>query len=225
MNETAMNTPVHRRRAFYTGAAAGVGALLVGFWVAPSLAVVIGANAFFTVYLGMALAAFPRLTPDYLKRNADSADEPVGIIFTVTFAAVVVAVISLFILINQQDSPDPLSLGLTLAAVPLGWFTIHTMAALHYAHLYWQPETTAEGKSTTHRGNARQGLEFPQTKNPYGWDFLYFSYTVGATAQTSDVEVTNTAMRMVCIVHSVFSFFFNTVLVAAAVNVAVSLGN
>ncbi len=66
---------------------------------------------------------------------------------------------------------------------------------------------------------------FRKPKNPYGWDFLYFSYTVGATAQTSDVEVTNTAMRMVCIVHSVFSFFFNTVLVAAAVNVAVSLGN
>ncbi len=44
------------------------------------------------------------------------------------------------------------------------------------------------------------------------------------TAQTSDVEITTSAMRQVNILHAVVSFFFNTVLVAAAVNLAVSLG-
>ena len=220
-----MKTPLHRRRAFYIAAGAGIAAFLFCFWSVPDLAVVIGANVFFAVYLVLSLAGFPKLTPDYLRKNADSADEPVSIIFLVTLATVAVSVVSLFILINRQASPDPLAFGLTLASVPLGWFTIHTMAALHYAHLYWQPETTAEQKSAAHRKNARQGLEFPGTKKPGGWDFLYFSYTVGATAQTSDVQVTNVAMRMVCIVHSVISFFFNTVLVAAAVNVVVSLGN
>lgn len=219
-----MTTPLHRRGAFYIAACAGIIALLIGFWLARDLAVVIGANVFFSFYLVLSLIGFPKLTPEYLKKNADSADEPVSIIFLVTLATVVVAVVSLFILINRQGSFHPLAFGLTLAAVPLGWFTIHTMTALHYAHLYWQPETTSEEKAA-HRGNARQGLEFPGTKNPTGLDFLYFSYTVGATAQTSDVEVTNTAMRMVCVIHSVISFFFNTVLVAAAVNVAVSLGN
>jgi uncharacterized membrane protein len=43
------------------------------------------------------------------------------------------------------------------------------------------------------------------------------------TAQTSDVAVTKTRMRKLNLLHSVVSFFFNTVLVAAAVNVAVSL--
>lgn len=220
-----MTTPLHRRRAFYIAAGAGVASLLLAFWLARDLAVVIGANMFFITYLTLSLIGFPKLTPEYLKKNADSADEPVSIIFLVTLATVAVAIVSLFILINRQGSFHPLAFSLTLAAVPLGWFTIHTMAALHYAHLYWQPETTAEEEAAPHRGNARQGLEFPGTKSPTGLDFLYFSYTVGATAQTSDVEVTNTAMRMVCVFHSVISFFFNTVLVAAAVNAAVSLGN
>jgi uncharacterized membrane protein len=222
---TDVKTPLHRRRAFYVAAAAGIAALLLAFWLVRDLAVVIGANIFFLFYLTLALASFSKLTPDYLKRNADKADEPVSIIFLVTLTTVAVAVASLFILINRQGSPDPLAFWLTLASVPLGWLTIHTMTALHYAHLYWQPETTAEEGSTAHRKYAREGLEFPATKNPGGWDFLYFSYTVGTTAQTSDVEVTNTAMRMVCVIHSVISFFFNTVLVAAAVNIVVSLGS
>ncbi len=219
-----MKTPLHRRRAFYIAAAAGIAGLLMGFWLARNLAPVLGADVFFLTYLVLALFGFPKLTPDYLRRNADSADEPVSVIFLVTLATVGVAVVSLFILINRQGNPDPLAFWLTLSSVPLGWLTIHTMAALHYAHLYWQPETAEEEKSTAHRRDAREGLEFPGTKNPGGPDFLYFSYTIGMTAQTSDVEVTNSAMRMVCVIHSVISFFFNTVLVAAAVNVAVSLG-
>lgn len=44
------------------------------------------------------------------------------------------------------------------------------------------------------------------------------------TAQTSDTAITSTAMRRINLIHAIVSFFFNTVLVAAAVNVAVSLG-
>ena len=129
-----------------------------------------------------------------------------------------VAVGSLFILINKGG--QPLRLNLSLAAVALGWFSIHTMAALHYAHLYWRPEDAAEN------GNdepASAGWSSPANE-PGGYDFLYFSFVIGMTAQTSDVNVTNTAMRKLTLIHAVVSFFFNTVLVAAAVNVAVSLG-
>ena len=171
----------------------------------------------------LSLASIHKLTPTYLKRNAASADEPVWIIFLVTAATVLVAVVSLFLLINQQQEPNPLRLWLTMASVPSGWFTIHMMAGIHYAHLYWRPEAT-KGKSPRGQPKARAGLTFPGNTEPGGPDFLYFSFVVGMTAQTSDVEITNTAMRMVVNAHAVISFFFNTVLVAAAVNLAVSLG-
>jgi uncharacterized membrane protein len=43
------------------------------------------------------------------------------------------------------------------------------------------------------------------------------------TAQTSDIAITSTGMRKINLLHAIVSFFFNTVLVAAAVNAAVSL--
>ena len=104
-----------------------------------------------------------------------------------------------------------------LLALPLGWFTIHLVAAIHYAHLFWQPDASDD--------KPRRGLEFPGTKAPVGWDFLYFALVVGMTAQTSDVQITGSHMRAFNLVHAVVSFFFNTVLVAAAVNLAVSLEN
>jgi uncharacterized membrane protein len=42
------------------------------------------------------------------------------------------------------------------------------------------------------------------------------------TAQVSDVQVRTTAMRRAVTGHSVVSFFFNTVLIAMAVNAAVA---
>ncbi len=135
-----------------------------------------------------------------------------------TFAAVIVAVASLFILINQKPEPDGFALAMTLAAVPLGWATIHMMAALHYAHVFWQPDKSSKAG---HKG----GVLFPETDAPCGWDFAYYSYVIGMTAQTSDTNLSTTYMRRTTLLHSVVSFFFNTVLVAAAVNVAVALGN
>ena len=105
---------------------------------------------------------------------------------------------------------------LAFASVALGWLTIHTMAALHYAHIFWLPGDTEPDD----RG---KGLEFPGTPEPGAYDFLYFAFVIGMTAQTSDVAITLTAMRKVNLVHAIVSYFFNTVLVAAAVNAAVSL--
>ncbi|TIS73631.1 MAG: DUF1345 domain-containing protein, partial [Mesorhizobium sp.] len=42
---------------------------------------------------------------------------------------------------------------------------------------------------------------------------------------TADTGITTSRMRQVVLVHSILSFFFNTVIVAAAVNLAVSLGS
>lgn len=213
-----MNAPVHRRIAFYVAAVAGVAAWLVAKLIAPGLAVIIGADVFFALYLALAFSSIPKLTAEFLKHNADSEDEPVWVIFAITSATAIVAIVSLFLLINRKGSAGSLALTLTLVSLPLGWFTIHTMAALHYAHLYWQRQSTGAGEK------ARRGLEFPGTTDPGGLDFMYFAFVIAMAAQTSDVAISNPYLRTTCLIHSIVSFIFNTVLVAAAVNVVVSLG-
>lgn len=213
------SSPINRHIPFYLGAASGLAALLIGWSVGTDITPVIAANAFFAVYIGTTLAALKNLTPDYLRKHAASSDAPVWLIFLITLFAVAAAMISLFLLINGRTATEPAHLFIALISVPLGWFTIHLMAAIHYAHLYWQPGPTATDKT------ARRGLEFPGTKDPQGSDFLYFSCVIGMTAQTSDVQITGRHMRFFSLLHGIVSFFFNTVIVAAAVNLAVSLGN
>ncbi len=215
---------LRRHMSFYLGALGGAGAFIIAWLFDSPLAPVIGADTFFVLYLVLAFAAIPKLTPAFLKKHAASADEPVWIIFLVTFATVIVAVASLFILLNRQPKADALALVATLASVPLGWATIHMMTAIHYAHAFWQPQESA-GNDNGHASRHRGGFDFPGTPEPSGWDFAYFAYVIGMTAQTSDTGVTTTAMRRLTLMHSVVSYFFNTILVAAAVNAAVALGS
>ncbi len=211
--------PLRRYAPFYTALACALVALAAAFGFWPKLVVQIPANVFFVVYLVLEYAKFRRLTPAFLKKHAASTDEPAWVIVAVTFAAVVVSVGSLFLLLNS-GRPAPAQLALSLTSVALGWATIPTMAAVHYAHLYWQPDDKSPEGSGTHGG-----LDFPGENEPGGDDFLYYSMVIAMTAQTADTNITKTAMRKLTMLHSVVSFFFNTVLVAAAVNVAVSLAS
>jgi uncharacterized membrane protein len=205
-----------RHASFVVAAGIGVAAFAAALFILPKLATQLGANVFFAVYLVQVASAMPRLTPAYLRAHASGEDLPAAIILAVTVGAAAVAAGSLFLIINARPSPHPLELLLALGSVTLGWATIHAMAALHYAHLYWS--------TAAHAPEPRRGLDFPGTKDPGGYDFLYFAFVIGMTAQTSDTAVTTTDMRKINLLHAVVSFFFNAVIVAAAVNLAVSLG-
>jgi uncharacterized membrane protein len=67
------------------------------------------------------------------------------------------------------------------------------------------------------------GLSSPGDPTPDYIDFLYFSFVVGTTAQTSDVAVTSHTMRGVVMLHGILSFFFNTGVIALAVNMVLQL--
>lgn len=207
-----------RHGAFLIGAGVGALALVVCLFVSPKYAVPIGANVMFACYLGLTAWEFRLLTPAFLRRRAAEADTPVVAIFGVTAIVVVVSVLFLFLAVNGGDAPNPWEITASAISVLLGWFTIHTMVALHYAYEYFDVPQGGGG-----RGALVGGLRFPDDAPPDGAAFLYFSYVVAMTAQVSDVVVTSNHMRRLVTVHGVFSFFFNTVILAATVNVAVSL--
>lgn len=183
----------------------------------PGFTVEIAAIVFFLGYLLQIARRMPVLTAAHFRASADSDDAPALAIIAVTLLAVAVAVISLFLALNHVAASTGWTLGLAFCSVILGWMTIHTMAAMHYAHIFWRATTT--GGKKTHRG----GMDFPGTEEPGGYEFLYYAFVIGMTAQTSDVAITTTTMRKATLVHSIVSFFFNTVLVAAVVNAAVAL--
>jgi uncharacterized membrane protein len=186
--------------------------------LAPALRMVAAGDGFFAAYLILVTWLIVRCaTPDHLRRRASSGDEGIAIIVVITLVAIVLSFYSIFSILNQ-DQPGIIHLILALIGVPLGWFAFHAVMAFHYAHLYYGQLTAGAGK----RRDAG-GLAFPGDQQPGFVDFLYYSFVVAMTAQVSDVQVVTTEMRRVTLVHGIASFFFNTVILALAVNVAAGL--
>ena len=102
---------------------------------------------------------------------------------------------------------------MTLGTEALSWLFVHVIFGLHYAHRFYAPGETGD----------RGGLLFPGEDQPDYWDFLHFSLIIGVASQTADVQIADRKLRRLATVHSVTAFVFNTVLVALAVNLAVSL--
>jgi len=203
---------LHHSR-FYLSVLLGVIVWAVAFPLDERLRLVLAGDIFYAAYLMMAGVLAHSLRATELRQRAAVEDEGALIIVVLTLAAIGFSLLSLFGVVNEEKS-DVMLLALSIASVPLGWATLHTCLAFRYAHVFY---VKARGKTQGDTG----GLEFPGTKEPDGWDFIYHSFVVGMTSQVSDVDATNTAMRKLIWMHSVVSFFYNTVLIALAVNIAV----
>jgi uncharacterized membrane protein len=206
-----------RHPRFYFSGLAGVAVWAATSHLQPwSLRLIVAGDVFFLVYLTTsALFALPD-TADEMRHDAKDEDEGVVFLLFITTATVGLSLFAIFSLINAPGVGRVERLA-ALVSVPLGWLTLHTVAAFRYAHLYYAP-----GEEKDEDGLVRdaRGLGFPGTAEPDASDFLYFSLVLGMTGQTSDVAVQTRAMRRVVIVHSVIAFFFNTGLLALAVNIA-----
>lgn len=181
----------------------------------PPLRFIAAGNAFFVAYIGMAIFIVMTLKPSGLRARAAEEDEGIFLIVVIMIAIITVCCIGIFAMLNQHQKPNGWTLALVLMCAPLGWLTLHMVAAKHYANLYYGPDPETP---------ERPPLLFPGgDADPGTWDFLYYSFVVGMTAQVSDVQITETKMRRATLGHAIISFFYNTVLIAMAVNAAVAL--
>jgi uncharacterized membrane protein len=199
--------------------ALNVGALID--WVHPAIPrILAGWNVGGWVFFILVAIKMWRAEIEGIKREASiERGSRIVVLVIVTlgsFFTLLALVTQLGALKGESGMDRTVSVILSISTIFLSWLLIHTVFALYYAH-----EFHSEG-----RGGARGlggGLEFPDDSTPDYLDFLYFSFVVGTTAQTSDVAVTSRAMRRVVMLHGILSFFFNTAVIALAVNLALQL--
>ena len=179
----------------------------------PPVRVLAGGDAFFASYVVMLSVLALSITPKQLDRKADVEDE--GIFIVILFALVMIGfcLFAIVTLLHQKQAVDPYAIALAIAGAPLGWFMLHMMMAFHYAYLFYSEPGKKPGS----------GLSFPGTEEPGAAEFLYYAFVIGMTFQVSDVQVTSTRLRRMTLAHSIVSFFFNTCLIAMAVNAVVSI--
>jgi uncharacterized membrane protein len=203
---------VYARPRTFTSIAVGIAAF---FLMPGSLRLVtrllISWDIFVTFYLVLAYIMMFRCDLAHIRRNAVLQDDGRFLILLVTalgaFASIAAIVFELGA--TQRSGPQ---LALATLTIVLSWATVHTTFGLHYAHDYY-------------RGAKPGGLQFPsgdQHDHADYWDFVYFSFVIGMTAQVSDVGITDKTIRRTATAHGIISFFFNTALLALMVNIAAS---
>ena len=171
----------------------------------------VGWDVFATVYLILAYSMMFRCSHEHIKASAILQDDGRFLILMVTQLGALASIAAIVFELGTTGRSVP---GLTLAVVTiaLSWTLVHTTFALHYAHDYY-------------RGSKPGGLQFPSgdsMEKPDYWDFVYFSFVIGMTAQVSDVGITGRIIRRTATVHGVIAFVFNTALLALMVNIAAS---
>ncbi len=170
----------------------------------------IGWDVFIALYLVLVFVLTFRGGVGHIRRNAALQDDGRFVILLVTALG---AFASLAAIVSELGASQKGAAELALATitVALTWTAVHTTFALHYAHDYYRND------------DSPGGLQFPsddKTEDPDYWDFVYFSFVIGMTAQTSDVGITDKGIRRTATAHGVISFVFNTALVALMVNIA-----
>lgn len=185
---------------------------LIGLFVAiPPLGWSRGIMAAFDV----AAALFLAMVSFLLRRGeaaqmrqtskANDANRVALLIVTgVTMVTILVAVWK-----EMRSKSDDLAIALVIATLVLAWLFSNMIYALHYAHLYYLD--CDDGKDPG-------GIDFPDTKEPDYWDFIYFSFTLGMTFQTSDVEITSSRIRRIVTGQCLAAFVFNLGILAFTIN-------
>jgi uncharacterized membrane protein len=171
------------------------------------------------LFLLLTLVAVGRASPDQLRQRARRLDARRWVILAIIVAGAGASLLALGFVLQKAAGETTLAAALRLVlaglAVLASWTLTHVTFALHYAHSYYGDLPRA---GSHHRG----GLAFPGGGAPDFWDFVYFAFVVGMTCQVSDVQVTSRGMRRLTLVHGVVAFFFNTVILALAVNLLAS---
>lgn len=135
-----------------------------------------------------------------------------AIMSTASVASLAAIVFELSAVRSLAGSDRAMHYLLTGGTVVGSWCLIGVLFSFHYALLFYNsPEE-------------RRALKFPDDEeNPDFWDFLYFSFTISAAVQTSDVAVIGKPMRKTVLAQSLLAFLFNAAILGMSINIAASV--
>jgi uncharacterized membrane protein len=177
----------------------------------------IGWNVGALLYLGLAIHMMFWGSHERMRKRAVREDDgrlillAMVVLSAITCLGTIVAELALAK--TMQGAERYGHIGLAALTIFSSWMFTQIMFALHYAHDYYLAESR----------NQTGGLHFPGDHAPDYGDFLYAACVIGTSGQPADVSFTNRTQRRVGLLHSVLSFFFNTLVLALTINIASGL--
>lgn len=178
----------------------------------PATALLLSFDLGALLFLSMVARMSSRATAEQVALRARAQDTGHRTTLSIAVAVSSVVLVALSTELHAAKNGGATTMGMAALSIMLSWLFMNTMYALHYAHGYYGDV-----------GKQHEGLEFPGTKQPDYWDFVYFAFVIGMCFQVSDVQITSHALRRTALLHSVVAFFFNVFIIAISVNIAAGL--
>jgi uncharacterized membrane protein len=210
-----MSRPVRvvyaRPRTFVAVAVGIIAFFLLPGSMRPIIRLLAAWDIFAALYLVLVYIMMLRCEQHHIRRNAVLQDDGRFVILMVAATGAFASIGAIVFELGTAHR-GALELAHATATIALSWAAVHTIFALHYAHEYY-------------RGAKPGGLQFPSGDthdHADYWDFVYFSFVIGMTAQVSDVGITDKTIRRTATAHGIISFIYNTALLALMVNIAAS---
>jgi uncharacterized membrane protein len=159
------------------------------------------------VFLISIMPLFLRGTAEQMRAAAQRNDANRAFLLLLTVVTSIIIMVS--VVTEKLEKATPFIIVLVLVSLVLAWTFSNMIYALHYAHLYYLPADDSEDSA---------GIDFPNCDDPDYWDFVYFSFTLGMTFQTSDVDIKSRRVRRVVTGHCLAAFVFNLGVLAFTIN-------
>lgn len=208
-----------RPRVYLAVLAAAACAVLLPSSISGDLRTALAADAGAIIYLGLGFRLMLACGSDVIRKRAARQDDSAIVILLIVLLAIALSFWTIVGVLSEakQASGQAKALQVSLAGVTimLSWLVTQMVFTFHYAHEYYRPDGVTE--------RVAGGLDFPGESNPDYWDFFYFASSIGAASQTSDVAIRTKGLRRLVTLHAVISFFFNTAVLALAINIGASL--
>lgn len=182
--------------------------------LAPTLAPLVGWDAAALSWLVLQWSRLGKLDAARTARLAKLEDPNRATRDGLLLAACLASLLAVGVVLTTAHSvrpglPRDLYGGLGVLSVVLSWFVVHTVFTTRYARLYYS--------------GTPGGINFHQDEPPCFADFAYVGFTLGTTFQVSDTDLCTTELRRTALRHSLLSYLFGAVIVAATVNLLASL--
>lgn len=170
------------------------------------------------IYLAFSFSLISSWTSERIRKRAELQDDGAIVILVLILVAIALGLCTVFGVLGEARQASGwgkvLLIVLSAVTLPLSWLVTQVVFTFHYAHEHYRPQSGDTSKG---------GLIFPEDQRPDYWDFFYFATSIGAASQTSDVMIRSKGLRRLVTWHAVVSFFFNTAVLALAINIGASL--
>ncbi|SCF05046.1 Uncharacterized membrane protein [Micromonospora viridifaciens] len=187
---------------------------LVGVFMSPALGPLVGWDTAALAWLVLVWRRLWRLDAAATARLALHEDPNRAVRDVLLLVSCLVSLLAVGVLLTaarplRPGVPLEIRGGLGVLSVVLSWFVVHTVFTTRYARLYY--------------GGQPGGVDFHQSEPPCYADFAYLAFTVGATFQVSDTDLSSPELRRTVLRHMLLSYLFGAVIVASTVNLLAGL--